>query len=228
MIGVTFGDKHSFDDFGIYLTSKTINPPEPQTNTISVPLRDGSIDLTESLTNDVKYNDRKIDMTFSVVHPMEQWSDKVSEIENFLHGKRMKVVFDDDANFYYIGRLKVNEWSSQKSIGKLVIECVADPYKYDIQDDWLWDPFDFENGYISESENIPVSGGTTIVIVGKRKKTYPTITASSAMTVAYNGATYNLTEGINKLYDMILDEGENTLTFSGSGSVLIEYTGGSL
>lgn len=228
MIGVTFGDKHSFDDFGIYLTSKTINPPEPQTNTTSVPLRDGSIDLTESLTNDVKYNDRKIDMTFSVVHPMEQWSDKVSEIENFLHGKRMKVVFDDDANFYYIGRLKVNEWSSQKSIGKLVIECVADPYKYDIQDDWLWDPFDFENGYISESENIPVSGSTTIVIVGKRKKTYPTITASSAMTVAYNGATYNLTEGINKLYDMILDEGENTLTFSGSGSVLIEYTGGSL
>ena len=228
MIGVTFGDKHSFDDFGIYLTSKTINPPEPQTNTISVPLRDGSIDLTESLTNDVKYSDRKIDMTFSVVHPMEQWSDKVSEIENYLHGKRMKVVFDDDANFYYIGRLKVNEWSSQKSIGKLVIECVADPYKYDIQDDWLWDPFDFENGYISESENIPVSGSTTIVIVGKRKKTYPTITASSAMTVAYNGATYNLTEGINKLYDMILDEGENTLTFSGSGSVLIEYTGGSL
>lgn len=228
MIGVTFGDKHSFDDFGIYLTSKTINPPEPQTNTISVPLRDGSIDLTESLTNDVKYNDRKIDMTFSVVHPMEQWSDKVSEIENYLHGKRMKVVFDDDANYYYIGRLKVNEWSSQKSIGKLVIECVADPYKYDIQDDWLWDSFDFENGYISESENIPVSGSTTVVIVGKRKKTYPTITASSAMTVAYNGATYNLTEGINKLYDMILDEGENTLTFSGSGSVLIEYTGGSL
>lgn len=228
MIGVTFGDKHSFDDFGIYLTSKTINPPEPQTNTISVPLRDGSIDLTESLTNDVKYNDRKIDMTFSVVHPMEQWSDKVSEIENYLHGKRMKVVFDDDANYYYIGRLKVNEWSSQKSIGKLVIECVADPYKYDIQDDWLWDPFDFENGYISESENIPVSGSTTVVIVGKRKKTYPTITASSAMTVAYNGATYNLTEGINKLYDMILDEGENTLTFSGSGSVLIEYTGGSI
>lgn len=228
MIGVTFGDKHSFDDFGIYLTSKTINPPEPQTNTISVPLRDGSIDLTESLTNDVKYNDRKIDMTFSVVHPMEQWSDKVSEIENYLHGKRMKVVFDDDANYYYIGRLKVNEWSSQKSIGKLVIECVADPYKYDIQDDWLWDSFDFENGYISESENIPVSGSTTVVIVGKRKKTYPTITASSAMPVAYNGATYNLTEGINKLYDMILDEGENTLTFSGSGSVLIEYTGGSL
>ena len=73
-----------------------------------------------------------------------------------------------------------------------------------------------------------VSGSTTVVIVGKHKKTYPTITASSAMTVAYNGATYNLTEGINKLYDMILDEGENTLTFSGSGSVLIEYTGGSL
>lgn len=228
MIGVTFGDKHSFDDFGIYLTSKTINPPEPQTNTISVPLRDGSIDLTESLTNDVKYNDRKINMTFSVIHPMEQWSDKVSEIENYLHGKLIKVVFDDDQNFYYMGRLKVNEWSSQKSIGKLVIECIADPYKYDVQGDWLWDPFDFENDCISESENIIVSGSTSVVIVGKRKKTYPTITASAAMSVSYNGTTYNLTEGINKLYEMILDEGENTLTFNGSGSVLIEYTGGSL
>ena len=228
MIGVTFGDKHSFDDFGIYLTSKTINPPEPQTNTISVPLRDGSIDLTESLTNDVKYNDRKINMTFSVIHPMEQWSDKVSEIENYLHGKRMKVVFDDDQNFYYMGRLKVNEWSSQKSIGKLVIECIADPYKYDVQGDWLWDPFDFENDCISESENIIVSGSTSVVIVGKRKKTYPTITASAAMSVSYNGTTYNIIEGINKLYEMILDEGENTLTFNGSGSVLIEYTGGSL
>ena len=228
MIGVTFGDKHSFDDFGIYLTSKTINPPEPQTNTISVPLRDGSIDLTESLTNDVKYNDRKINMTFSVIHPMEQWSDKVSEIENYLHGKRMKVVFDDDQNFYYMGRLKVNEWSSQKSIGKLVIECPADPYKYDVQGDWLWDPFDFENDCISESENITVSGSTSVVIVGKRKKTYPTITASAAMSVSYNGTTYNIIEGINKLYEMILDEGENTLTFNGSGSVLIEYTGGSL
>nr|DAE62572.1 MAG TPA: distal tail protein [Caudoviricetes sp.] len=228
MIGVTFGDKHSFDDFGIYLTSKTINPPEPKTNTISVPLRDGSIDLTESLTNDVKYNDRKINMTFSVIHPMEQWSDKVSEIENYLHGKRMKVVFDDDQNFYYMGRLKVNEWSSQKSIGKLVIECTADPYKYDVQGDWLWDPFDFENDCISESENIAVSGSTSVVIVGKRKKTYPTITASAAMSVSYNGTTYNIIEGINKLYEMILDEGENTLTFNGSGSVLIEYTGGSL
>ena len=228
MIGVTFGDKHSFDDFGIYLTSKTINPPEPQTNTIYVPLRDGSIDLTESLTNDVKYNDRKINMTFSVIHPMEQWSDKVSEIENYLHGKRMKVVFDDDQNFYYMGRLKVNEWSSQKSIGKLVIECIADPYKYDVQGDWLWDPFDFENDCISESENIIVSGSTSVVIVGKRKKAYPTITASAAMSVSYNGTTYNLTEGINKLYEMILDEGENTLTFNGSGSVLIEYIGGSL
>ena len=48
------------------------------------------------------------------------------------------------------------------------------------------------------------------------------------MSVSYNGTTYNIIEGINKLYEMILDEGENTLTFNGSGSVLIEYTGGSL
>lgn len=228
MIGVTFGDKHSFDDFGIYLTSKTINPPEPKINTVTVPLRDGSIDLTEALTNDVKYNDRKIDLTFTVVYPMDQWASKISEIENFLHGKRMRIVFDDDPEFYYIGRAKVNEWTSQKSIGKLVIECVTDPYKYDIQGEWFWDSFDFENGYISELGTITVSGSEGVVVVGMRKKTYPTITTTAAMSVTWEGKTYNLVEGVNKVYDLILNEGENILTFKGNGSVLIDYVGGSL
>lgn len=228
MFGVTIGDKHSYSDFGILMSSKVISPPEPKINKVSIPLRDGSIDLTESLTDDVKFEERKITITCKVIDPIEQWNSKVSEISNYLHGKTKKIVFDDDAEFYYIGRLKVNEWTSNKNIGTLVIEGTVDPYKYDVNGDWLWDSFDFENGCINEPEEVRVSGTASVVVVGRRKQTYPTITASAAMTVQFEGVTYNLAEGVNKIYDIIIKEGENMLTFTGTGTVVVDYEGGSL
>ena len=231
MKGVLFGEKHSYRDFGLILSSKVISPPQPQTKLVDVPLRDGSIDLTESLSGDVKYKDRKITIVFTVIDPVKLWSAKVSEIENYLHGRRMKIVFDDDFNFYYIGRVAVDEWTSDKNIGKLVIECTVEPYKYDVQstsEEWLWDSFDFEAGYIHEASEVVVDGSADIVIMGKRKQAYPTITVSANMTLTFEGNTYILTAGTRKLYDVLLAEGENVLTFTGAGTVTVDYTGGSL
>lgn len=231
MIGVMIGEKHTYNDFGLILSSKVISPPEPQLKSVTVPLRDGSIDLTASLTDDVKYNDRKITLTFSVIDPMKTWSAKISEVENYLHGQRLKIIFDDDAAFYYVGRVSVNQWTSSKAVGTLVIECTVEPYKYDVQssaDDWLWDPFDFENGYISEAANVDVDGSATITILGRRKRIYPIIIVSAAMKVSFEGSTYNLAAGSNKIYELLLHEGENNLIFTGSGTVTVEYTGGSL
>ena len=87
MIGVTIGEKHSFNDWGIILSSKVISPPEPQLNKVDVPMRDGSIDLTESLTDDIKFKDRTITLNFTVTDKAT-WTAKVSEIQNYLHGKQ--------------------------------------------------------------------------------------------------------------------------------------------
>lgn len=231
MNGVTFGEKHSFEDFGLILSSKSISPPEPQTKLVTVPLRDGTIDLTESLTNDVRYNDRMLSMSFSVIDQVNMWPKKISAIENFLHGRRMKIIFDDDCAFYYIGRLKVNNFESDKSIGKIAIEGTVDPYKYDVvssNDDWLWDPFDFDDGIINAYGNISVSGSGVVSLIGRRKKVCPIITVSKDMTVTFEGNTYNLKTGANKIYEILISEGENTLTFTGTGTVSIDYTGGSL
>ena len=112
MNGVTIGEKHSYNDFGLILSSVVISPPKPQTKSVAVPMRDGSIDLTEAVTNEVKFNDRTITMTFSVIDPINTWSAKVSEIQNYIHGKRLKIILDKDCAFYYIGRVSVNEWTS--------------------------------------------------------------------------------------------------------------------
>lgn len=230
MIGVTIGEKHSFRDWGIILSSKVISPPEAQINKVDVPMRDGSIDLTESLTDDIKFKDRKITLNFTVTDK-SKWTAKVSEIENYLHGKRLKIVFDDDLAFYYYGRVSVNKWATDKAIGSLVVECTVEPFKYDVLSsavDWEWDVFDFEEGIINETGELIVNGETTISLICRRKRMFPIFTASEPMTVKYDGEIFILAAGEQKLYGLFLCEGVNELTFNGNGTVAIDYRGGSL
>jgi hypothetical protein len=231
MKGVRIGEKHTHDDFGLILSSKVISPPTVQTKLVTVPLRDGAIDLTEAVSDVPRYNDRIITMTFSVLDPMNTWTDKVSEIQNYMHGKRLNIIFDDDLAFYYVGRVTVDKWSSNKNIGTLVIKAEVEPFKYTVESsavDWEWDVFDFESGIINETGQLIVNGSTTINLICRQKRVFPTITASSSMTVTYNGETHNLRSGSQKLYDMFLVEGNNELTFTGNGTVSIDYIGGSL
>lgn len=231
MIGVTIGEKHSYDDWGLILSSKTISPPVPKTNNVSVPLMDGTIDLTEILTEDIKYEDRNLKFTFSVVDKRKSWAEKISEIENYIQGKRMKIVCDDDPAFYYIGRVSVDNWNSDSRVGRLVVNCTVEPFKYDILSsavDWEWDIFDFDQGIINETGELIVDGTRTITLICRRKRMFPIFTASAAMTVKFDGVTYNLPAGSNKIYDIFLCEGKNELMFTGNGTVSIDYIGGSL
>ena len=61
MDGVTFGTKHSYRDWGLLLKSRpVISPPSPKTVYVDIPGSNGVIDLTESLTGDVKFDNRTI------------------------------------------------------------------------------------------------------------------------------------------------------------------------
>lgn len=228
--GVTIGDKHSYSDFNLLMKSKVISQPEVQSKFLTVPMRDGDIDLTEVLTDSVKYGNRTITIKFKLMEKFEDIWTKISEVENYLHGKRMKVVFDDDIAYYYIGRLSVNNPSVNKSTGEFEITGNMEPYKLDasLEDgEWLWDTFDFEEGFISDMK-FDVDGTYEALVKGMDKETYPTIAVSSDMTVLYGDSTFTLKAGKNVLYDMILASGINTLTFKGNGSVEISYTGGIL
>ena len=231
MNGVTIGEKHNYNDWGLILSEKVISPPVPKTSKIEVPMRDGSIDLTEALSDEVKFEDRLITLTFTVIDPIATWSAKISEIENYLHGKRMKIIFDDDLAFYYIGRVNVNKWTSNKNIGKLVVECEVEPFKYDVFTsavDWEWDLFDFEEGIINETGQLVVDGSVTVSLICRRKRMFPIFTTSAPITMLYDGVTYNLLVGSQKFYDLFLCEGVNEFTFTGNGTVSIDYIGGSL
>ncbi len=229
MIGVKFEDKHSYNDWGMILTEKKIGTPPIQKNELKVPVRDGSIDLSRAVTDEVKFDDRTLHFKFTVIK--SRWKTTISTIMEYIHGKRMKIIMDEDAAFYYVGTVEVNEWLSDSKTGSIVIDVTAEPFKYDILSsavDWEWDIFDFEEGIINETGGLIVNGTTAITLICRRKRMFPTFTASAAMTVTFGGETFNLVKGSQKLYDIFFTEGNNDLTFKGNGTVTIDYVGGSL
>ena len=116
-------------------------------------------------------------------------------------------------------------------MGKVTIDVKADAYKYDISasdEDWPWDPFNFEDGIINETKDLVVDGELKVVIYGRRMHVVPVITCSNAMQVEFNGETYNLPEGSYEVFNIEIVEGENKLKFIGNGTVSISYRGGSL
>lgn len=131
MHGVTFGTKHSFRTWGLMLKNRPfISPPKPKTKLIQVPGSDTVIDLTESLTGgEVKYEQREIRCEFCVLGGRPNWSAIYSAILNEIHGKRLQIVMDDDPNYYYIGRVAVDQWESEEATATVVITAEVEPYK---------------------------------------------------------------------------------------------------
>lgn len=228
--GVTLGTKHSFYDYGLIMTSKYISDPEPQTKTVSVPGRNGLIDLTEVVSKTVKYNPRQIKLTFLTEATPLEWSKLISDLQSEFQGQKIKFIFDDDLAFYWLGRPTI-ELTNSGRIATITIEALVDPYKYSVitsAEDWLWDPFDFEYGVINETADMVVDGTLSYTLLTMQKWENPIIISNSAMTVEVDGHTYNIKEGSQVLYEVILTKGEHTFTFTGNGTVTINYVGGML
>lgn len=230
--GVTFGDKHTYLDWGLLPKSRpTVAPPDVVTNYVDVPGLDGQLDLSEVLTGRVGYQTRDFSAEFLVIDARNRWYTLYSEILDTLHGQRVKIILDEDPVYYYMGRVTVNTLKSDRKTATISLKAVCDPYKLEIAgslDDWLWDTFNFETGIIRDYKALTVDGTLTLTIPGTRRPCIPTITTSTAMTAAFGSKEYALTAGDNRISGICITQGDNVLTFTGNGTVSIDYRGGRL
>lgn len=227
-------EKRLYENYGIIIKSVQIAAPDVQDHRVGIIGRNGSVDLTEAVTGNVRYNDRSIDIDVRFLGNENQRTAKVSELENFAHGQKLKFIFDDDDAFYYLGR--IDSVSPPKVVNNKALDftlsLTVDPYKYNITtsaEDWLWDPFDFEEGMINETANMEVDGELTYTLLAQRRWECPIIISNSAMTLEYDeGEPINIVAGSQVMYDIIITEGEHTFKFTGNGTVTINYVGGML
>lgn len=230
---ITFGIKNTWDDWKLIPSSRPVfNPPSFKSSYINVPGVDGFLDLSTTLSNKPLYGNRTGSFEFIVYDQETRWEELYANIANYLHGQQLWAVLEDDAGYYYDGRFIVNQWKSDPDYSKIVIDYVVQPFKLrfePIGEDWLWDPFSFEDDIITDYNNLTVDGTLTITIPGSPKASVPTLTVSENMTVTYKNQVHTLKKGINKVPEIRLVSGDNTLIFTGNGNLTIRsYRRGSL
>lgn len=212
--GVQFGEYHTAEDWNLILHEKIVSPPVPKTNYVSVPGRDGDLDLTEALSGEVNYQDRKASYTFLLTDGTH--ADRVeliSQIIGVLHGRRVQIIDTDDyPDYYMIGRLSVTDVSNSNAYGILKIEAVCQPWRYAI------------NQKI-KTVNVTASDGTvTVTLTNNGYKTVaPTLTVTGSITLTYGSTSTTLSAGTYILAGLRFTPGANTVTVAGTGSISINY-----
>lgn len=208
MKGVKFGEFHSWNDFSLILSEKKIGSPSPKTETIDIPGGDGVLDLTEFF-GEVRYNNRPLEFVFSTKVPQSEFLALFSRVQNALHGQKMRIVLDDDPEWFYVGRITVSEWKANKAIGKLTIDCDCEPYKTKINETVVF---------------AEVTEETTVILPNSKKRVVPTIDITGTINLTYGVNFYALSEGRYDLPAVILENGNNTIILSGTGTAMFRYT----
>lgn len=199
-------------DWRLYLTSKSIPDPEPNTNYVKLDGMSGTLDLSESLTGEITYADRTISATF--------WTDSGSFKERelllrriiaTLHGKKIKIIEPDDPNHYFFGRVKIKSKKNILPYLEFTIEATCEPWRYDLED-------------TVRTISVSSSTATNVAFSNNGVKTLcPIITITGSVTLIYKGVEIPLTEGDYKIVDIKLRQGVTVIGVSGNGSATFTY-----
>lgn len=232
MSGVLIGDKHTFNDWCLIWSDAIISLPEQHTSIVSVPYRDGDLDLTSQICPHLKYKNRNLQLKFVIDdRDIRKWHILYSNISNYVHGSVHKVILDTDEKFFYYGRCSCEIEKTDAVISRFIINVNCDPYKYEIYggiDKWVWYTFDFRTDIIREYKDLIVDGELKLTIPGRKKQVTPKFECSEQLVLNYGGGKYNLSKGKSIVPEISLGEGEHILTFEGKAKVSIDYRGGIL
>lgn len=235
---VTFGSMNSFSDWHLVPDGRPVVVlPEPKLTTVEVPGANGLLDLSEALTRYPVYNNRDGSIKFHVLNDKEPWEKLYQRISNYLHGKKMEMVLEDDPFYYYYGRYKV-AWTSNNNgtWSDIDINYTLDPYKYSVETSIQEDPRLYENITVSGTTvQKSLSGDRTVGDVPVVPEFVVSNISGSGVQISLTNTELditNLTKTINsngtkKYYDMILsnmtDNNTLVLTISGRGTVSIVF-----
>ena len=128
--------KNTWDDWRLLPSSRpVVAPPEPVTNYVEVPGRNGALDYSD-LLGSIVYKNRTGSWDFIVVNEERSgyrpadWASRYQTIANFLHGKYVTVSLEDDSTYEYRGRVWIASWNPGEHWSTITFNYIFDPFKY--------------------------------------------------------------------------------------------------
>lgn len=240
------GTVNTWDDWHLIPTSRPVfNPPAVKTVYIDIPGANGKIDLTEALAGYPLYDNREGSFEFIVANGYRaSWIGGYQKFANWLHGKDLRCVLDDDPSYFYEGRFSIDNWTSNNdgTWSNVTFNYNVKPYKYSMRtsmEDWLWDPFNFETDIIQKTSDIIIGDTTIVKVLNHSMPVVPTFyftsdNATEKFTIKLGGTIIsNIPVGSFKDPRLELLDGENDIMIQAtppthSSKVSIGFRGGNL
>lgn len=212
---IIFGTYDTAADGLLTLTGWEFSPAVYQSNMVEVPGRDGLLDLSTALTDgEPRYGSRTLTATFETSEGTRlERKERFDTMVNWLDGWRMDIQLPDDDSHYITGRVSIAVEYNDPAHGAVTVTAVCDPWRY-----------------LKEEHVVTLTAGTeaqtaTLVNAG-RKSQAPLLTISgddANVLLTYGEYSWALGAGEYILPDLILVQGSNALTYSGTGTVEIRY-----
>lgn len=160
---VNIGRYKTYKNWHMIRKKKMISHAEPKIEQVEVPARNGVIDMTNAVTDKLKYSNRTISMNFLITDMnFEDIDYHLSYIQSVCNGQYYKISFDDDPGYYWEGRVMLTGHNIGKGYNPDVeVSLTADvfPYKFselDTYSEYDWDDFDLEYGLVNQIKDMQV------------------------------------------------------------------------
>ena len=200
------------EDFGLGFLKAEIGTPEVKRYTVQVPGRDGDPDLTEALGG-VHFGNRTIILYFD--REDRGFCDALYGYEalvNYLHGRKFKIYFSDNTDYYYVGRASISHEKETYAESNYTVELICEPYKYRTNITEIIVPANIDG------EEIKLQNG--------RMPVNPTFSTSAPTRVEFGDVSISIGAGVYVLTAVQLEEGNNTMKIYSTESSTITYREG--
>lgn len=180
------------------LDGYVLSPPEPKTYMVDIPGGNGSIDLTEAMTKDVVYSNRKQEFTFAAIDT-ENFEEIKTEVSNFLHGKAFDYQITMDPEYTYHGRFSVTSYEhsafniNKGVLGVIVISIDANPYKLKAH----------------RVYRLNAAGGRLFRLESGRRPVHPIMDCEQPTRIFYDGVEQIVPAGAHVINDVLFYDGYN-------------------
>lgn len=219
--GLTFNGKHSFNDFGLYVEKKTIDPPAKVKILETVPFMNSKYDFsTIGSGGEQIFDTRTITVKLALIcYTMEELYTIYSQVLEWLTDcGQSQLIFDFDQSYYYLAEVhEASKFEDFAENGELEVTFVAEPFRYsiDYMGDDIWDNFNFITDYTQYTNIFTIENAQQIEMYNNGRNVVPIINVNTPMKFVIEGDNniYNLNVGDNKLYNIKFKTGLNNIAF---------------
>ena len=181
-----------------------LSPPGVKTYVVDIPGGNSSLDLTQSLTGDITYSNRRQEFVFYRLYTTDVEFVK-TQISNFLHGREYDYEMTMDPGYVYHGRFSVDSYYYQyyPNAGKVLmvkISIDAKPYKKKKIDPII----------------VNAVGGTELSLSAGRMRVKPKIQVGTPTKVIYKGKVIDVPIGTWTLNDVVIGDGQSAKLYVNS------------